>query len=560
MFTVSGSNLDAIQRNAAASATLVRGCGDSSLTDVCAASNRVKGSLRYRLGIGAIHAQELAAVLEAVASDRALAERLARRPDRVPRIAFAFTGQGSQHPGMTRALIESSDLYRRRLDKADRAVAEHLGGSIVEAMMAGGTGIGRTRLAQPAIFAVGYALARTLVDLGIEPDVVVGHSVGELAAAVIAGVLPLAQAAALVTTRGALMDRLPEGGGCSACAAAHRELEALVTARRSLAVAAHNGPRSAVISGGLAALAEVEAELARRGIPALALDVSHAFHSPLMEPMLAEFRERTRELSCSPATTQVVSTVTGEPIAGETMDGDYWARHIQLPVRFVEAIGSVAQLGVTHVVEVGARPVLTRLMADIRAADGLSCLSATSPAASARDLVDVVAALYRDGASPRWELLYEEDAGRPTARLWPYEFSRANRFWSDPVPSDPRAPDPTPSLDLDTPASHGDMPVTLDDAEQGTAAGSAESTTYQLVVDALCKVSGNEASRVGHASRLSEDLGLDSMMLMTLKRELETSLSAVAELDVRRLLPHLETVGTLVAHLDDVLQLPATNH
>ena len=96
VFTVSGSNLDAIQRNAAASATLVRGCGDSSLTDVCAASNRVKGSLRYRLGIGAIHAQELAAVLEAVASDRALAERLARRPDRVPRIAFAFTGQGSR--------------------------------------------------------------------------------------------------------------------------------------------------------------------------------------------------------------------------------------------------------------------------------------------------------------------------------------------------------------------------------------------------------------------------------------------------------------------------------
>ena len=101
----------------------------------------------------------------------------------------------------------------------------------------------------------------------------------------------------------------------------------------------------------------------------------------------------------------------------------------------------------------------------------------------------------------------EEDAGRPTARLWPYEFSRATDSGATRCQAIPSS-DPTPSLDLDTPASHGDMPVTLDDAEQGTAAGSAESTTYQLVVDALCKVSGNEASRVGHVSRLSEDLGL----------------------------------------------------
>lgn len=554
VFTLSGSDVAAVQRNAAASARAIRDSGDVSLAGLCQASNRIKVSLRHRAAVGAGSPDELASVLEALATDDAVAARQVRRRERAPRIAFAFTGQGSQHPGMTRALLECSPVYRRHLADADAALAPHLGRSIAEAMLSGDAEIGDTRLAQPAIFAVGCALARTLAELGIEPRVVVGHSVGEFAAAVTAGALALGDAAGLVAARGRLMGGLPAGGGMLSVRAAVTEIEPLLNGRAS--VAAVNGPRSVVVAGAIDQLSKLGDELTLRGVAVARLDVSHAFHSPLMEPILDEFRLHAMQVYGARARIPIVSTSTAETIDGGALDGDYWTRQIRLPVRFADAIATVARADVSHVVELGPRPVLTSLIRGIPAADGLVCLSATSSPSSGADLARLLAALYADGADPRWDALYEDEL--PPSPLPPYEFSRSNRFWSVARRAASASEHHHQREEKRPEQEHRDVSE-RSGHRSGRDDDAPATSAYQLVVSALCHVSGHDESRIDRTSRLSEDLGLDSVTIMSVKRELELSWPAVASLDVRQLLAHLASVGSLTAHLEDALGVPTAN-
>lgn len=330
---------------------------------------------------------------------RQLAEFLAMRDvgrggTRV-RTAFVFTGQGSQHPGMTEGLYRNSTGYRAFLDEADAAVRPWTRQSVVELILTGDPRVHRTALTQPALFAVEYALARTLEEAGVRPVAVLGHGVGEFAAATIAGALTLADAAKLVSMRGAFMQYLPPGGGMMAVCVTPYEAAELVAEEPAVGISAINAAKAIVLSGDRAALRRIETRLDERGIRVRHLSVSHAFHSPLMAPVVPKFEAVLRKMPGSAARVPYYSTVYGR-LATEPLYAPYWTEHITAPVRFADAARALlAQQAPTHVVEIGPQAVLTpylRRMGGGRR--GPVCLPVCQgPRSDAVDLAGVISAL-----------------------------------------------------------------------------------------------------------------------------------------------------------------------
>ncbi|MEU4242470.1 SDR family NAD(P)-dependent oxidoreductase [Actinoplanes sp. NPDC026619] len=262
------------------------------------------------------------------------------------RVAFLFPGQGAQRPGMREML--AAPLFRAAYDEVMAEFAEPVPGD---------ADLDRTEHAQPSLFAFGVAAYRLLRSWGVRPDVLVGHSIGELAAAHVAGILSLPDAARLVGARARLMGALPPGGAMIAVDAAEDEVRPLLGERAGLA--AVNGPRSVTLSGDEAAVETIAATLRERGHRTTSLRVSHAFHSVRMEPMLADFAEVARSVTYRAAAIPIVSTLTGRPATGDDLrSADYWVRQVREPVRFAAAATGLT--GVT--VELGPRPTLTPLV------------------------------------------------------------------------------------------------------------------------------------------------------------------------------------------------------
>ncbi|ANS28180.1 polyketide synthase [Rhodococcus opacus] len=429
VLTLSSNNPDGLARNAAVLADDLARPG-VDLGRVCWTTNAVKASGRHRLALTAHDRDDAVAALRAVADDEDLLASLsgAARP---VSIGWFFTGQGAQYPGMSRALHEHHGGYRRALSDVDERMTPHLGRSVREMLFDAGDEIHRTEFAQPALFAVEYALARTLGELGVEPAWLIGHSVGEYAAAAHAGVFGLDDACRLIIARGRLMQHLPAGGTMLAVRATPDEVADLLAGEPAAALAAVNGPRDVVLSGAADALERLGAALTATGFLVRRLTVSHAFHSPAMAPMQDAFAEVAADCSYGPPAIPIFSTTRGRLLdVDEPMDAAYWTDHITATVRFADAAAAALTCDPTHLIEVGPARILLPLTARAHPESPARHLApCPGPAATGTELPDTLAALYRDGLGPAWDALYEPEA-RVRRRLGGYRFATTSRFWT----------------------------------------------------------------------------------------------------------------------------------
>ncbi|MET8454642.1 type I polyketide synthase, partial [Streptomyces sp. NPDC005209] len=360
---VSGKTADAVRAQAARLLDYVTAHPELDSTNIAASLTAERAAFPYRAGAVAGGRAGLLAGLEAIAGG-AVPPSAKAGP-----AAFLFTGQGSQRAGMGRELYEAFPVFAAALDEVCAALDAHLERPLKDVMF-GGEGLDETGYTQPALFALEVALFRLLEAWGVRPDALAGHSIGELAAAHVAGLWSLEDAALIVSARGRLMQQLPAGGAMAAIQGT--EDEVLPVLPEGTGIAAVNGPTSVVVSGPVDGVEQVVAHFSETGRKTKRLTVSHAFHSPLMEPMLAEFEQIAAQLTYTDIRFPIVSTLTGDQVSYEDLaDPSYWVRHVREAVRFADAVATLDAQGIGTFLELGPDAVLTAMVADPRAIPSL---------------------------------------------------------------------------------------------------------------------------------------------------------------------------------------------
>ncbi len=453
------------------------------------------GDVAFTLQAGRRHFAHRRAVVARDAGDaeRALA---ARDPERLlegvvagdagePPVVFLFPGQGAQYPGMARGLYEHQPLFRDTVDACARRLKPLLGLDLRTVLFPGGGEAGeaerrlrRTELAQPALFTVEYALARLWMDRGVEPEAMLGHSIGEYVAACLAGVFSLADGLRLVAARGRLMGALPEGAMVAVPLPEAEAEDRAGAIHPDLSVAAVNAPAVTVVAGPREAVAELVRSLRADGLEPRPLHTSHAFHSAMMEPALEPFREELASVALAPARRRYLSNLTGGWIGpGEDAelpaDPEHWLRHLRRPVRLADAFAELAREPGRVLLEVGPGRSLTALARAAAGGGRLVALSSLRHAKAAGDdervLLAAAGRLWLAGAGLDWSALHR-GLGRRRLSLPTYPFER-RRYWVEPG----QVPAGTPELArAEDPADWFHRPVWNETPLPSAAAGGAE--------------------------------------------------------------------------------------
>jgi amino acid adenylation domain-containing protein/non-ribosomal peptide synthase protein (TIGR01720 family) len=496
---------------------------EGALADLCATAAR-RTVLRERLVAIGTTADELASALhvpEAPAPSR-----------RSSGLAFLFTGQGAQYAGMGRTLHASEPVFRAAFDRCAAIVGDALGKPLVD-LLDDGAALSCTGVAQPVTFALQWALTELWASWGVRPDAVAGHSIGEFAAAVTAGVLDPEDALKLVLERGRLMRALPAGGAMAAVfAAAETVAPFLPPYGGQVAIAAINGAESVTLAGEEAALDAVLTALSAQSIDALKLDVSHAFHSPLMKPMLPVFRTACAAVAPKGVGLPFYSTVTGARLSvQDRLAVDYWCGQIEAPVRFGAAIEAMRADGYDRFLEIGPGDVLSALAR--RAGSGLAISSLKRGVDENRQIVTAAGALWCDGVDMDWPAIAGPVAQRVEAPHYPFQ---RKPYWLEVGPLRPAgwsAEQQEPAIVMATAPAKGDD---MDSREQVIA----------MLVEMLASITRLDPAEISPDQHLT-DMGLDSLMLLKLGQAVEKGYGV--ELRMSQLFKELGTLSDIQAYL-----------
>jgi acyl transferase domain-containing protein/acyl carrier protein len=403
-----------------------------SLADICYSVNVGRASFLHRLAVVAGSTAELQAKLEAyLHRNRSIG--IAAGHSAQPSVAFMFSGQGSQYAGMARELYETQPTFRHILDECAAILEPYMARPLLQVLFADrdeAALINETAYTQPALFALEYALAALWQSWGVRPNLLLGHSVGEIVAATVAGVFTLEDGLKLVAIRGRLIQALSVPGQMVAIRGNEAQVDfALDGYREQVSIAAVNGPQNVVISGAADAISAVMERLETAGIDCIQLNVSHAFHSPLMNPILASFTEAVDTISYYPPQIPIISNIIGGMVLGDEMSQpQYWVQHILEPVRFAAGIETALTTKSRIFLEIGPGATLAALGSQVAAPDSALWLPSLRQGQPDWDqLLESLSALYVNGVEIDW-VGFDRDYQRKRLDTPTYPFQR-KRYW-----------------------------------------------------------------------------------------------------------------------------------
>lgn len=434
LLTLSARSDSALRELAARYEALLETRPDVSLADVAYTSGSGRSHFEQRLVVVAQNPADVRAKLAA-----ALTKPIAVASATPPKIAFLFTGQGAQYAGMGRQLYDLEPTFKEAIDQCAFILDSYLERPLLSVLFAEDEDtanlIHQTAYTQPALFAIEYALAQLWLSWGIKPTAVMGHSIGEIVAACIAGMFSLEDALKLVAERGRLMQSLPAGGAMAAVFAEEAQVAAAIADYADqVSIAALNGPQNVVISGVETAVSTTLTQLAADGIKSRPLTVSHAFHSPLMQPILDQFEQVADSLTYRKPRLRLISNLTGRQVQGdEAQTAVYWRDHIRQPVQFAPSMQTLLDDGITLFLEVGPQPTLLSMVRRLPGTDTVTQLASLRRNVSdGEQMLTTLGSLYEAGTSIDWTAVYRHQSCRPVL-LPTYPFQR-KRYWHDVTP------------------------------------------------------------------------------------------------------------------------------
>jgi len=596
LFTLSAKSEEALRSLAQRYHAVLTDHTTVSLADVCFITNVGRSHFRHRLTLIPDSVTDLQKQLEAFANGQKSEKILTGQVPTVKRarVGFLFTGQGSQYTDMGRSLYETEPIFRQALELCSDLLQPYLEQSLISVLYPD-TGknpaLDQAAYIQPALFAVEYALAELWRSWGIEPDIVIGHSLGEYVAACVAGAMSLEDSLKLVAERGRLMQALPPDGMMVAVfASADKVAHVLAELQGPVAIAALNSPNNTVISGTRRAVQTVLKQLEHLHIRTYPLTVSHAFHSPLMEPMLPDFQKVAQTVEFQPLRLPLVANLTGELVEpGEVLDANYWCRHVLEPVQFAAGLSTLASMNLDVMLEIGPHPILMPMGKSIVPEwSGLWLASLSRHSQCCRSLLEGVQELYHAGIPINWSG-FHRSRRRHRFPLPTYPFQR-ERCWLDILAETEqnggslnaqngskghtvlekiegiigkiddtlasiRASRVSPALNFfnshsnGSKADEGQLSSNADDsgvARKGANSSEiADITIAEAVQATLSDIGKIPRSKLGAESRIHEELGFDSLMLVEVRSKLMAAFPNLREVPLNLLFGGITVEGLI---------------
>lgn len=552
LLCLSAKQEDALRELAAKYANCIEAESEGRLGDICFTAMTGRSHFDERLAITGKNREEIAKKLKGYAVNgdvRAGVSRGVIQTGESSKVAFLFTGQGSQYVGMGKELYASQKVFREAIDTCEEILLKHSQFSLRDVLF-NGHQIDETQCTQPALFAIEYALSELWKSFGVQPYLVMGHSVGEYVAACVAGVFSLEDGLKLISARGRLMQALPGEGAMGAIAVSEERVkEAIANHLAKVSIAAVNGPDAVVIAGHTPIVKEILADFEKLKVKVKQLNVSHGFHSPQMDPMLEEFEQIAGEISYSKPAIRFVSNVTGKLVEGdEVSQASYWRRHVREAVMFYEGMKSLGQEGVDKFLEVGPGTTLIgmgRLCLPEAAAEKCVWLSSIRKDANEFEKVaESLGGLYSRGIKFNWSGWEAGFPKRKLVQLPTYAFQR-KEYWVEGVTPGLKAasgagaassaPQVAVTAPLDKPETSAKQASPAKTAKSNPAIGpflpkfeaTGEADRAQLVQSFLqeevAKVLGAEASSIVPGKELLS-FGMDSLLQVVFRNSLKKAL------------------------------------